>query len=103
MHFTFLQFVPAHFRPWLRRSPLKPNMKVLCLLSALSVSAAVVQTTTVQVLSGANKVNAYAAAANGKLTPISGSPFADNLTSMVVNGKYLLGSNKAGVYVAAFL
>jgi hypothetical protein len=107
---------------------LKPNIKVLCLLSALSVSAAVVQTTSVQVLSaetntpavvstapvafvyvsntpgsGANKVNAYAAAANGKLTPVSGSPFADNLTSMVVNGKYLLGSNKAGVFVAAFL
>ena len=107
---------------------MKPKMKVLCLLSALSVSAAVVQTTSVQVLSaetntpavvstapvafvyvsntpgsGANKVNAYAAAANGKLTPVSGSPFADNLTSMVVNGKYLLGSNKAGVFVAAFL
>ena len=97
---------------------MKPNMKVLYLLSALSVSAAVVQTTSVQVLSaetntpaavsttpvafvyvsntpgsGANKVNAYVAAANGKLTPVSGSPFADNLTSMVVNGKYLLGSN----------
>ena len=100
-------------------------MKILCLLSALSVSAAVVQTTSAQKPaaaqaaastapvayvyvsntpgSGANKVNAYAAAANGKLTPVSGSPFADNLTSMVVNGKYLLGSNKAGVYVAAFL
>ena len=53
--------------------------------------------------SGANKVNAYAAAANGKLTPVPGSPFANNLTSMVVNGKYLLGSNKAGAFVAAFL
>jgi len=99
-------------------------MKVLSLLSALSMSAAVVQTTSAQKPaaqaaastapvafvyvsntpgSGANKVNAYAAAANGKLTPVAGSPFADNLTSMVVNGKYLLGSNKAGVYVAAFL
>ena len=101
---------------------MKPNMKVLSLLSALSMSAAVVQTASAQAPhaqasatpvafvyvsntpgSGANKVNAYAAAANGKLTPVSGSPFADNLTSMVVNGKYLLGSNKAGVYVAAFL
>jgi hypothetical protein len=103
---------------------LKPNMKVLSLLSALSMTAAVVQTTSAQAPntqavvstapvafvyvsntpgSGANKVNAYAAAANGKLTPVSGSPFADNLTSMVVNGKYLLGSNKAGVFVAAFL
>ena len=98
-------------------------MKVLSLLSALSMSAAVVQTTSAQAPntqavvstapvafvyvsntpgSGANKVNAYAAAANGKLTPVPGSPFADNLTSMVVNGKYLLGSNKGGVYVAAF-
>ena len=107
---------------------MKPNMKVLCLLSALSAGGAVVQATTAQVLSaetntqaavstapvafvyvsntpgsGANKVNAYAAAANGKLTPVPGSPFANNLTSMVVNGKYLLGSNKAGVFVAAFL
>jgi len=107
---------------------LKPNMKVLCLLSALSAGGAVVQATTVQVLSaetntqaavstapvafvyvsntpgsGANKVNAYAAAANGKLTPVPGSPFANNLTSMVANCKYLLGSNKAGVFVAAFL
>ncbi len=107
---------------------MKPNMKVLCLLSALSAGGAVVQATTVQVLSaetntqaavstapvafvyvsntpgsGANKVNAYAAAANGKLTPVPGSPFANNLTSMVANGKYLLGSNKAGVFVAAFL
>ena len=100
---------------------MKPNMKVLYLLSALSVSAAVVQTTSVQVLSaetntpaavsttpvafvyvsntpgsGANKVNAYVAAANGKLTPVSGSPFADNLTSMVVNGKYLWAPTKLG-------
>ena len=103
---------------------MKPNMKVLCLLSALSLSAAVVHTASAQAPdaqaavsaapvafvyvsntpgSGANKVNAYAAAANGKLTPVAGSPFANNLTSMVVNGKYLLGSNKAGVFVAAFL
>ena len=107
---------------------MKRNMKVACLLSALSVSATISHTASAQTLSeqtgqnvaavssapvafvyvsntpgsGANKVNAYTAAANGKLTPVSGSPFADNLTSMVVNGKYLLGSNKAGVYVAAF-
>jgi hypothetical protein len=106
---------------------LKPNMKLLCLLSALSISAAVVQATTVQVLSaqtntpavvstapvafvyvsntpgtGANKINAFAAAANGKLTPVPGSPFPDNVTFMAVNGKYLFGSNKGGVFVAAF-
>ena len=51
----------------------------------------------------ANVVHAYTAAPNGKLTAVSGSPFHDNVTSMAVNGKYLFGSNQAGVYVAAFL
>jgi hypothetical protein len=102
---------------------MKRKIKFVCLLSALSMSAAIVQPASAQAPdaqaaagtapvafvfvsntpgSGANKVNAYTAAANGKLTPVAGSPFADNLTSMVVNGKYLLGSNKAGVDVAAF-
>jgi hypothetical protein len=52
---------------------------------------------------GANVVNAYTAAANGKLTRVSGSPFNANVGSMAVNGKYLFGANQAGVYVAAFL
>jgi 6-phosphogluconolactonase (cycloisomerase 2 family) len=51
----------------------------------------------------ANVINAYTAAADGRLTPVPGSPFHDNVTSMAVNGKYLFGSNRLGVYVAAFL
>jgi hypothetical protein len=47
-------------------------------------------------------INAYAAASNGKLTPVSGSPFKDDVTNMAVNGKYLLGSTRSGLYVAAF-
>jgi hypothetical protein len=50
-----------------------------------------------------NVITAYAAAANGSLTPVPGSPFADNVLSMAVNGKYLFGANRVGVYVAAFL
>jgi hypothetical protein len=55
--------------------------------------------------SGASKnvVYAFAASANGKLTPVPGSPFADNLTSMAVNGKYLFGSTRNGTSVSAFL
>lgn len=52
---------------------------------------------------GKNVVNAYAAAANGKLTLVPGSPFHDDVTYMVVNGKYLFGSTRSGIYVAAFL
>jgi hypothetical protein len=51
---------------------------------------------------GKNVVNAFTAAANGKLTPVAGSPFHDNVTYMVVNGKYLFGSTRSGIYVAAF-
>ncbi len=91
----------------------------LCLFAALCTSAAVVQTTFAETNppstapvafvyvsstpnGGNNVINAFAGAANGKLTPVAGSPFHDNVTSMAVNGKYLFGSNKAGIYVAAF-
>ena len=50
-----------------------------------------------------NVVYAFAAAANGTLTPVAGSPFKDDLTSMAVNGKYLFGSTRNGIWVAAFL
>lgn len=40
-----------------------------------------------------NRVVGYAANANGQLTQISGSPWADNLYFMAVNGTYLFGSD----------
>jgi len=40
-----------------------------------------------------NQVEGFAAAWNGALTPIPGSPFAADLTGMVLNGKYLFGIN----------
>ena len=45
-------------------------------------------------------IYAFSAAANGKLTPVSGSPFKGQLTSMAVNGKYLFGagSNLINIY-----
>jgi Bacterial Ig domain len=39
-----------------------------------------------------NRVVGYAAAADGTLTQISGSPWADNLTYLATNGAYLFGS-----------
>jgi hypothetical protein len=53
--------------------------------------------------SSTNQIQAYAAAANGKLTPVPGSPFRDDITNMAVNGKYLFGSTRNGIYVAQFL
>jgi hypothetical protein len=50
----------------------------------------------------ANKIAAYAADVNGKLSWVPGSTFVVNVSTMAVNGKYLFASNLAGVYVAGF-
>lgn len=41
--------------------------------------------------SGTYQVNGFAAAANGALTPIAGSPFPDSLSYLVLNGSWLFG------------
>jgi len=38
----------------------------------------------------------YSASSSGALTPIPGSPFPQNVSSMAVNGKYLMGVNNSG-------
>ena len=40
-----------------------------------------------------SQITAYAADANGQLTPVPGSPFSENAASMAANGKYLMVSN----------
>lgn len=39
--------------------------------------------------SSVNEIRAFAAAPDGKLTPVDGSPFQENVTSMAVNGEFL--------------
>lgn len=43
--------------------------------------------------SGQNQLNGYAAAANGALTPISGTPFSTPLIGIAANGKWLFGTD----------
>jgi hypothetical protein len=45
---------------------------------------------------GNYRVNGYAAAANGTLSPIPGSPFADSVGYMAVNGGWLFGVEQTG-------
>jgi hypothetical protein len=90
------------------------NFKFACFLAASLVvcasPAATAQTKSVAYVyvssnpnnSSTNEINAYTASADGALTPVTGSPFADDITSMAVNGKYLFGSTRSGIYVAAF-
>jgi hypothetical protein len=52
--------------------------------------------------SSTSEIKAYTAAANGKLSSIAGSPFHENVTSMAVNGKYLMAVNQAKPDIDSF-
>jgi hypothetical protein len=52
---------------------------------------------------GRSEIFAYDAASNGRLTPITGSPFADDVSQLAVNGKYLFGSALDGTYIDSYL
>jgi hypothetical protein len=48
------------------------------------------------------EIRAYAAAPDGRLTRVQGSPFAGDVTFMAVNGLYLFGAGTAGTYINAY-
>jgi hypothetical protein len=70
--------------------------------SALRDPVAYVYVSTTPAKSSVNEIVAYAAAANGRLTPVPGSPFTADVTSLAVNGLYLFGSNVNGVNVDTY-
>lgn len=43
-------------------------------------------------------INGYATASNGRLTPISGSPFSTTATFMALTGKWLFATNGVDIY-----
>jgi hypothetical protein len=47
---------------------------------------------------GAEQINAYAAERNGKLTPMPGSPFAENGAYLTVSKKWLFSSDTVNIY-----
>jgi hypothetical protein len=49
-----------------------------------------------------NEIRAYAAAPNGKLTSIPGSPFQENASTMAVNGKYLFAVDGYGANINSY-
>jgi hypothetical protein len=89
----------------------------LCLMTTLYTAAAFAQSSTpdstgsapvayVYVAASknadANEIYAFAAASNGKLTEVKGSPFAGNVSNMAVNGEYLFGTDREQVYIHSF-
>src|SRR3569833_598310 len=45
--------------------------------------------------SSSNEITAWSVAADGKLTPVSGSPFRENVDAMAVDGGHLAAVNHA--------
>jgi hypothetical protein len=83
----------------------------VCIIATLCAEVAVAQLTStpgspvayVYVSSSPSnnyEINAFAVAYNGKLTAVSGSPFAAKVQAMAVNKKYLFGTD--GVYIYSF-
>lgn len=82
---------------------------VVCLIATVSAAAAVAQISSnsspvafVYVSSSPStnnyEINAFAAARDGKLTAVSGSPFPAKVQSMAVNEQYLFGSNGVDIF-----
>jgi len=65
-------------------------------------SNAVITPTAFVYVSAKAGVYAFSAAANGKLTPVAGSPFKGQLTGMAVNGKYLFGAGAGFVNIFSY-
>src|SRR5437899_9205952 len=61
---------------------------------AASFPAAYVYVSNYVKSTGSYQVNGYATASNGALTPIPGSPFADSVNQMAVNGAWLFGTEQ---------
>ena len=52
--------------------------------------------------SSTNEISAWAAEANGRLKPISGSPFRENVDAMAVDGSHLLAVNHSQPSIETF-
>ncbi|MGC2446670.1 MAG: hypothetical protein WA477_03445 [Candidatus Sulfotelmatobacter sp.] len=48
--------------------------------------------------SGTSQINGFSADSSGQLTPLTGSPFAVNMVSLVASGKYLFGTDDTNLY-----
>ncbi|KAA6464492.1 hypothetical protein DYQ86_00515 [Acidobacteria bacterium AB60] len=91
--------------------------RLVCLGAAVCAATALAQTVSAQpnktpvayvyvantpAGSSVNDVQAFAADPNGKLVPVPGSPFPYAVTSMAVNGLYLMGASQTGPDVNAY-
>jgi hypothetical protein len=50
-----------------------------------------------------NEILGFAAATDGRLTPLTGSPFTEDVTSMAANGAYLMGASRLTPEINAYV
>jgi hypothetical protein len=74
----------------------------LAIHSAFSQAVAYVYVANNPKNSSTNEIAAYAAAPDGKLKTIFGSPFRENVSDLVVNGKYLVAISRSGTNIDTF-
>lgn len=75
---------------------------VVCVCWALTQSTAA-QTVayvyaTSQLARNSYQIEAYGADSHGQLTPVPGSPFPENVSTLALNGKYLFGADGTYIY-----
>lgn len=80
-------------------SAVLPCTTILAQIASASNASAAARVAYVYVTSlpanaSAAEIDAWSVSANGKLTPVSGSPFQENETALTVAGKYLFGVNR---------
>lgn len=52
--------------------------------------------------SSTNEITAYSVASDGKLTPLFGSPFHENVTALAATGSYLVAANRSEPVIDSF-
>jgi hypothetical protein len=76
---------------------------LLCLTILVCTEAALAQTAAYVYVARPTHLDAFAAAADGKLTPVPGSPFANlKLSAMVASNKHLIAVDDDGVDLHTF-
>ncbi len=111
--------MPASFSSFFR--PLRPTMRLAAFIAAalLSTEPALGQPPIDQAdesaqenavsapvahvyVASTDHVYAFSAAADGRLTPVPGSPFSDSLSWIAANSHYLFGTEADGTTIASF-
>src|SRR5579863_1602388 len=103
--------VPGQVRVCLKKGKLKMKRSLqflACLSVALCTNIVFAQAVAYVYVannpknSSTNEIAAYSVASDGKLTPISGSPFRENVTGLATDGKYLVAANRSEPVIDSF-